>query len=63
MNSAPSSAGVEGREPGLDQTRPPMRPRASSTTTRAFWRASVRAAANPAAPAPMTIASASIFTV
>ena len=62
-NSAPSSAGVTRRGIASVHTRPPARSRASINSTRADRRASRCAAASPAAPAPMTIASASTTIV
>jgi len=56
-NSAPSSSGT-GHPRGLRvQTRPPIRPRASSTSTRAPASHSSAAAARPEAPPPTTTKS------
>jgi hypothetical protein len=60
-NSAPSSMGNGHSGSRTVRTRPPMRVRASSTATeRPAWE-SVRAAARPAAPAPITTASNSAW--
>src|SRR6185436_11297234 len=52
-NSAPSSIGTNGA--GIVKTRPPIRSRASMTTTAHPARLRSRAAASPAAPAPIMI--------
>ncbi len=57
MNSAPSSTGIGRPAMRRVQQRPPMRSRASSTSTRSPARASSSAAASPAAPAPMITTS------
>src|SRR3981189_1876910 len=57
MNSAPSSTGTGRPGKARVQQRPPMRSRASRTSTERPARASPAAAARPAAPAPRTITS------
>ena len=59
MNEAPWSNGMPWQV--SVQTRPPIRPRASSRATRQPAASSVRVAARPAAPAPTTITSASLM--
>src|SRR5882672_577611 len=58
MNSAPSSIGTATPGSRRVQQRPPIRSRASSTSTERPACASSAAAASPAAPAPTTITSA-----
>mmetsp|Transcript_29695 Transcript_29695/g.74218 ORF Transcript_29695/g.74218 Transcript_29695/m.74218 type:complete len:549 (-) Transcript_29695:345-1991(-) len=53
MMEAPMSTGTENESASVC-TRPPTRPRASSTITACPWCATMRAAARPAGPAPMT---------
>src|SRR6266850_2254250 len=57
MNSAPSSTGAPRPGKCRVQQRPPMRLRASRTSTERPARASSAAAARPAAPAPMMMTS------
>src|SRR5438034_11724659 len=57
MNSAPSSIGSARSGGWRVKMRPPMRWRASRTTTRRPAPDRSRAAARPAAPAPMTMTS------
>ena len=60
MNSAPSSAGTIARDVGCERMRPPTRSRPSTSRTRSDAFARLRAAARPAAPAPIIMASASM---
>lgn len=57
MNSAPYSTGCGRPSSSADHTRPPTRSRASTTCTSRPTRSSVRAAINPARPAPITMTS------